>query len=75
MKALASLLALVLMAASGFAGDKQVTISTGEKPAMKMKVPGDAEVTVSGDKTSIRAKDLRIYVWSVPKAKIGRAHV
>jgi len=69
MKSLVSFLTLALLTTAGFAGDKQITISAGEKPTMKLKVPDDAEVTASGDKTSIRAKDLRIYVWNIPKAK------
>ncbi len=69
MKTLLSLLALALLTTAGFADDKEITILAGEKPALKLSIPKEAEVISKGDKTTIRTKELRIYVWRVSTAK------
>ena len=69
MKILLSMLALALLTAAGFADNKEITISAGDKPALKLNIPKEAEVTTKGEKTTIQTKELRIYLWRVPAAK------
>ncbi len=69
MKTLSAFLSIAFLTATGFAEDKEITILADAKPAMKLKIPKDAEVIAKPFKTTIRAKDLRIYIWHVPPAK------
>lgn len=66
-------LTTALLTSAVFAENKEITIEAGGK--LTASVPKDAEVKTKGDKTSIRAKDLRIYVWGVPNAKSVEAAV
>jgi len=66
-------LATALLTTAAFADNKEITIEAGGK--LTASVPKDAEVKTKGDKTSIRAKDLRIYIWGVPNAKSVEAAI
>jgi hypothetical protein len=61
--------ALTALNISAFAEDKEISVSVGGKPALKLSVPKDAKITTKGDKTSIVGTKLWIYVWNVPTAK------
>jgi hypothetical protein len=63
------LLALAALSVSAFAEDKEVTVSSGGKAGIKLSVPKDAKITTKGEKTSIEAGHLWIYVWHVASAK------
>ncbi len=63
------LVSLAALSISAFAEDKEITVSAGGKPAIKLSVPKDAKVTTKGEKTSVEAKNLWIYLWHVSAAK------
>jgi len=62
-------MALMLLSGLAFAQEKKVTISAGSKPVFKLSVPKDAEVKIKGEKTTIQAKHLWIYLWRVQDAE------
>ncbi len=62
-------LSLAFLATAAFAENKEITVEAGGKAAFKMSVPKNAEVKTKGEKTTIQAPDLRIYIWHVPTAK------
>jgi hypothetical protein len=62
-------LVLALLSLTVFAEDKEITISSGNAPVLKLTVPQEAKVTTKGEKTSIEAKNLWIYLWQIKSAK------
>ncbi len=60
---------ICFLTAAAFAETKDITVDAGGKPALKLSIPKEAEVATKGEKTTIRTKTLRIYLWSLPDAK------
>ena len=68
-------LAFACSAITGFAETKEIAIKVDGKEALSLSVPKDADVKTKGDKTTIIAPHVQVYVWVLPDAKTVAAVV
>lgn len=62
-------LTLLFLASAAVAQNQSVTLEAGGRPALKLSMPSDAKISVTGDKTALVGAHLQIYVWALPEAK------
>jgi len=69
MRSSLTLLTLALLSLTALAEYQEITIPSGNAPALKLEIPKDAKATTKGAKTSFLLKEAWVYLWSVPTAK------